>query len=341
MDTFAKLTAAERKPYLEETASRRTSTNTAIEKDFWICWTLKHLFALTGIPELRFKGGTSLSKVFDLIERFSEDIDISLDRSALGFTGERDLANPKLSNTKRKELDLELRAAIEKEVKTNILPKLQKAFESILGKEGWTLAESTEPNEEMTLLFNYPPAFEYKEYLRPSIKIEFGRGDQQPSENISVTPYVAQEFPDIFPDPNAKVPVLKCERTFWEKLTLLHAENHRADLTKFKPRMSRHWSDIAIMSTTERFTELDFALLDVVIAFKKIYFPASWAHYDAAIPGTLLIVPHAALEKLLRDDYKQMREMFPRPPLSFEEIIERLQALQDRINARKNNRHDG
>jgi hypothetical protein len=99
MDTFAKLTAAERKPYLEETASRRTSTNTAIEKEFWICWTLKHLFALTGIPELRFKGGTSLSKVFNLIERFSEDIDISVDRAALGFADERDLANPKLSNT--------------------------------------------------------------------------------------------------------------------------------------------------------------------------------------------------------------------------------------------------
>ncbi len=335
MDTFAKLTAAERKPYLEETASRRTSTNTAIEKDFWICWTLKHLFSLTGIPELRFKGGTSLSKVFNLIERFSEDIDISLDRAALGFTGERDLANPKLSNTKRRELDLELRAAIEKEVKTNILPKLQKTFGSILGKEGWTLAESTEANEEMTLIFSYPPAFEYKEYLRPSIKIEFGRGDQQPNENVAVTPYAAEEFPDVFREAKVTVPVLRCERTFWEKVTLLHAENHRTDLTNFKPRMSRHWSDIAVMSTAQPFATLDFALLDIVIAFKQIYFPANWAHYDIAIPGTLSIVPNDALKKILREDYKQMREMFPRPPLSFEEVIERLQALQGRINATK------
>ena len=78
MDRFAKLAADERKPYFEETANRRNSTNTAIEKDFWVCWTLKHLFALHDIPELRFKGGTSLSKVFNLIRRFSEDIDISL-----------------------------------------------------------------------------------------------------------------------------------------------------------------------------------------------------------------------------------------------------------------------
>src|SRR5713101_2540515 len=109
MDSFAKQKAAERQTYIQETASRRNSTPTAVEKDFWVCWTLKHLFALTDIPELRFKGGTSLSKVFGLINRFSEDIDISVDRAALGFTGERDLANPQLSTTKRKTLDVELR----------------------------------------------------------------------------------------------------------------------------------------------------------------------------------------------------------------------------------------
>ena len=100
MDDFAKSKPAERQPYFEETAARRTSTATAIEKDFWICWTLKHLFELEGIPELRFKGGTSLSKVFRLIDRLSEDIDISIDRAALGFSGERDLANPDLSVTR-------------------------------------------------------------------------------------------------------------------------------------------------------------------------------------------------------------------------------------------------
>src|SRR6266481_5535088 len=115
MDDFAKLRPEERSPFFEETASRRNSTTTAMEKDFWVCWTLKHLFSIRGIPELRFKGGTSLSKVFKLIDRFSEDIDISIDRAALGFSGERDLASPKLSTTKRKALDQELREAITKE----------------------------------------------------------------------------------------------------------------------------------------------------------------------------------------------------------------------------------
>jgi hypothetical protein len=87
MNKFAKGKPAERQPYFEETAARRNSTTTAVEKDFWICWTLKHLFQLEAIPELRFKGGTSLSKVFSLIDRFSEDIDISINRAALGFSG--------------------------------------------------------------------------------------------------------------------------------------------------------------------------------------------------------------------------------------------------------------
>src|SRR5271156_4368341 len=167
MDDFAKGKPSERQPYFEETAARRHSTTTAVEKDFWICWTLRHLFLLEGIPELRFKGGTSLSKVFGLIDRFSEDIDISINRAALGFSGERDMANPNLSGSKRKALDEELRSAITTEVNSRILPKLRDQFEAILGKHGWQLASSDEPNEEMTLLFRYPNAFEYSKYLLP------------------------------------------------------------------------------------------------------------------------------------------------------------------------------
>jgi len=198
MDKFAESKPAERQPYFEETAARRDSTTTAVEKDFWICWTLKHLFTLEAIPELRFKGGTSLSKVFGLIDRFSEDIDISINRAALGFSGERDLANPLLSGTKRKALDEELRAAITTEVNSKILPKLYERFQVILGKQGWELAPSKDENEEMTLLFHYPNTSKYDRYLRPQIKVEFGRGDQQPSEKSSVTPSSLNRSPTCF-----------------------------------------------------------------------------------------------------------------------------------------------
>jgi hypothetical protein len=99
-----------------------------------------------------------------------------IDRAALDFFGERDLANPLLSSTKRKALDQELRTAIAHQVNSHILPKLHDRYQSILGKHGWELAPSKDENEEMTLLFHYPNAFEYSKYLRPQIKIEFGRG---------------------------------------------------------------------------------------------------------------------------------------------------------------------
>ena len=86
----------------------------------------------------------------------------------------------------------------------------------------------------MTLLFHYPNVIEYSTYLQPQIKIEFGRGDQQPSHKSTVTPFVAENFPDIFREKTGTVLVLDSERTFWEKLTLLHAENHRPDPTKLQ-----------------------------------------------------------------------------------------------------------
>lgn len=337
MDDFAKGKPAERQPYFEETAARRNSTTTAVEKDFWICWTLKHLFALEAIPELRFKGGTSLSKVFGLIERFSEDIDISIDRAALGFAGERDMANPALTNTKRKALDEQLRIAITAEVNSHILAKLHDRFQAILGTQAWKLAPSKEENEEMTLLFHYPNVFESSKYLQPQIKIEFGRGDQRPSHKSTVTPFVVEKFPDVFREKTGTVLVLDSERTFWEKLTLLHAENHRPDPAKLKPRMARHWSDVAVMSTAEQFADekLSPDLLAQVIRFKKIYFAANSAQYDTAVPETLRIVPNEALQAILRKDYQQMQEMFPSKPLRFDEILARLEALQKRINALK------
>jgi hypothetical protein len=335
MDNFAKLAADERRPYLEETASRRNSTNTAIEKDFWVCWTLRHLFSLQAVPQMCFKGGTSLSKVFGLIHRFSEDIDISLDRAALGFTDKCDLADKAFSKTKRRQLDKQLREAIQNEVTTKILPQLAQSFGSVIGKAGWELRPSTEAGEEMTLLFSYPNAFEYAAYIRPQIKIEFGRGDQWPSKQFPISPYVNEEFPDIFTIPNVMVPVLDCQRTFWEKVTLLHAEHHRPDPQALKLRMSRHWSDIAVMSADETFAteKLDLKLLAEVVKFKTIYFASSWASYDSAFPGAMKLLPNEALHKLLREDYKAMREMYVDEPLSFDEIIARLKVFEARLNA--------
>jgi len=142
---------------------------------------------------------------------------------------------------------------------------------------------------------------------------------------------------NIFREKSAPIIVLDSERTFWEKVTLLHAENHRPDPTKLKARMARHWSDVAVISAAERFRDekLSLELLAQVIRFKKIYFAANWAHYDTAIPATLRIVPNDALRAILRKDYDQMAEMFPTKRLTFDEILTRLEELEHRINALK------
>jgi hypothetical protein len=114
-------------------------------------------------------------------------------------------------------------------------------------------------------------------------------------------------------------------------------ENHRPDLTKLKPRMSRHWSDVAVMSTADRFKDdkLSTQMLREVIRFKQIYFAASWAHYETAVPGTFWILPNDNLAKVLQDDYAQMKEMFPVASLSFDEIPKKLETLQTRLNSLK------
>jgi Nucleotidyl transferase AbiEii toxin, Type IV TA system len=118
-------------------------------------------------------------------------------------------------------------------------------------------------------------------------------------------------------------------------VTLLHAENHRPDPSKLKPRMSRHWSDVAVMSVSHRFVteKLSLDLLRTVIRFKQIYFAANWAKYENAVPGTIRIAPNEQLRKVLRDDYAQMKEMLPVDALTFDQILEKLDALEIRLNA--------
>ena len=117
----------------------------------------------------------------------------------------------------------------------------------------------------------------------------------------------------------------------------MHGENHRPDLIKLKPRMSRHRSDVAVMSTADRFKDdkLSTRMLREVIRFKQIYFAASWAHYETALPGTLHILMHDNLMKVLHDDYAQMKEMFPAGSLSFVEILKKLDTFQTRLNSLK------
>jgi hypothetical protein len=344
MDKVALLPARDRAALFGETAARRGVANTIIEKDFWVCWTLKQLFGLQrdDAPTLVLKGGTSLSKAFDAIRRFSEDIDLSFDRADLGYSGDRDPEKEGISKKQSARLIEQLMHDVEGHIADRLLPALRTAIAGQLGQQTdgeWSL--EIDAQDPQSLNFRYPPAFPRADYQRmtyisPRVKLELGaRGDPWPTERKSIRPYAAEDFPDFFEAPECSVTVLSARRTFWEKVTALHAEAHRPDDSSTPQYFSRHYYDTAMLLDTEdgRAAVGDFQLLEQVANHKRIFFRSSWASYETARPGTLTIIPADIRIRDLRADYRDMAPMmFDEKPLSFDAILTCLRELQDTIN---------
>lgn len=345
MDKVALLPADDRAALFGETAAGRGVADTIIEKDFWVCWSLKRLF---GLPKgtrasLVFKGGTSLSKAFGAIRRFSEGIDLSFDRAELGYTGDRDPENEGISKKQAARLIDDLVGDVERHIAEKLLPALRAAIVEQLGEPvngKWTL--EIDADDAQTVNFHYPtalPAAEYEgmAYITPQVKLEFGaRGDPWPTEEKTIRPYAADDYPDFFEEPDTSVTVLSARRTFWEKATALHAEANRPAASPTPQYFSRHYYDLAmLLDTTEgQAAASDFDLLAQVAKHKAIFFRSGWASYDTARPGTLRLMPDEARIKDLRGDYRAMAPMmFEEAPPSFDGILVKIATLQETINA--------
>jgi hypothetical protein len=275
MDSFLKLTASERTEIFTETAAKMDVLPEIIEKDFFVCWTLKQLFEIAEIsPHLTFKGGTSLSKVYGLIERFSEDIDLTFSKDFLGVDI-IDIAN--VSGKERQRQIKNLEQKTEEKIRNVVLPLLNEHFANLLPLQDvaeWNLSISNDKDGQQTILFRYPTALKHSSpfaYIQPHIKLEFGaKGDNSPQAEHQVSSYIAEQFPDLFANTSATVSALKAERTFWEKATILHALHHSG---KLRPRMSRHYYDLFMLSKSDVSTQAikNPELLQAVIANKSIY----------------------------------------------------------------------
>lgn len=336
MDAFARESEDIRAEAFRETAARMNVQPAIVEKDFWVSWTLKRAFSLDKpIPSLIFKGGTSLSKVYGVISRFSEDIDLSLDRHDLGFEGERDPLGD-MSGAARKALLKELEKTAIAAVAGPVRDALSAAIENALGVEANLTPADDNPQ---TLIFTYPQSLSVDDqlaYLPPFIRLEFGaRSDHLPFVDGEVTPFVHAEFPDLLSEPSTKVKTLAAERTFWEKATILHMLFHRDPEQPLGERMSRHYYDLvqlARSSIKDRALN-DLKLLDAVAEHKSVFFKAAWANYEEAKPPTLKLSPHAALEKAVRRDYVKMGEMLFDEPEPFDDIVTAIGELEAEINA--------
>jgi hypothetical protein len=345
MDKVALLPADDRAALFGETAAGRGVADTIIEKDFWVCWSLRRLF---GLPKgttatLVFKGGTSLSKAFGAIRRFSEDIDLSFDRAELGYTGDRDPEKEGISKKQAARLIDDLVGDVERHIAEKLLPALRAAIVEQLGEPTngeWSL--EIDAGDAQTVNFHYPtalPAAEYEgmAYITPRVKFELGaRGDPWPTEEKVIRPYAADDYPDFFAEPDTSVTVLSAPRTFWEKATALHAEAHRPAESPTPQYFSRHYYDLAMLLDTDegQAAVADLDLLAQVAQHKAIFFRSGWASYETARPGTLRLMPDEARIKDLRADYRAMASMmFDQTPPSFDDILARIAALEETINS--------
>ena len=294
-----------------------------VEKDFWVCRILQKLFQDKKLRNiLRFKGGTSLSKVFHLIRRFSEDVDLILDWRCI--TGE----DPLLLRSKTKQ-DI-FNKSIQESSGKYISGELRTMIDTAMGGECSVFSDA---DDEHVILLQYPLSFR-SSYIVPHIRLEIGPlAAWLPNQEFPVLPYVAETFPQLNIAP-ISVPTILAERTFWEKVTILHQEHHRPAHLHVPLRYSRHYYDLYMMMQSECVTDAmrDISLLQQVVEFKQKFYPRAWAHYELAVPGTIELLPAPHSIRPLQADYAAMKNMIFGDYPSWDMIIRKLTELQQIIN---------
>src|SRR5690606_1639147 len=236
---FYKASAEEKRLIFQEVAKQKKIQDFAVEKDWWVTQTLDIIFSDMDIAEhLLFKGGTSLSKAWHLIQRFSEDIDLALNREYLGFDGGL-ISKSQVKKLREKSFEF---------VTTTFYEALQKAF----AEKGYTDVTFDFENlgdgdqDPVSILIYYPAVTEHSEYILPRVKVELGsRPLKDPFTNRDIISFVGEQFPkQPFADLPINVPCVNPERTYLEKLFLLHEEFKKPNDKIRVERLSRHLYDI-------------------------------------------------------------------------------------------------
>jgi hypothetical protein len=329
---FLKLPSDERRLYIEQAAFQRNISPVIMEKDFFVCWLLSILFESEFAESLVFKGGTSLSKIFGAINRFSEDIDLSLSPTFLG------LPETAANRSQADKWWRKAEEACDNAVHTQIMSMLRTSALGLFGKSEMARFEFLKDAQTKSpiILFHYPSSLPTGfAYIKRSVKLEFGSlTDQQPTGRYPIRPWIAETFPMAFPDWQCEVVALEIERTFWEKATILHAEYHRPLDKPMRDRFSRHYADTAALTNhSKAIKAIDHHdLRDRVVSWKNLFFPESWANYTQAKPGTFHLVPRVERLSELRRDYQLMHDMYLTAPVNFDDILSDLIELEHRIN---------
>jgi Nucleotidyl transferase AbiEii toxin, Type IV TA system len=303
----------------------------AVEKDWWVTLTLKAIFELPISENLVFKGGTSLSKGWNLIDRFSEDIDLAIDRSFFGFEG--DLSGSQIRKLRKKSC---------KYVSEQLKNDLHQKFIALgFDTKGFSLKEYVTNNSDtdpQTLELDYTPLFNDYEYVLPRVLIEVGsRSLIEPAESISLQSLMGQNYNTAsFADQPFPALCVNPQRTFIEKVLLLHeAFLKESDNVKLD-RMSRHLYDI------HRIMDTDFGLdavkntelFQTIVKHRERYTPLKGIDYAFHTPKTINIIPPKQALSAWKEDYQTMKSkmIYDVDTPTFEGLLSRMEELKGRFS---------
>lgn len=308
---------AERRDLFLGASARLGTAVQNIEKDFWVCWTLDALFngLQAGGPRLLFKGGTSLSKAFDLIARFSEDIDITVFRDDLGQSAEIADLDALSGKKRRARLDA-IRDACQAYIAGPFTAQFTHLAASVIPEERFRLQLDPDDKDGQSLLFWYPAVTATTgDYIRSAVKIEAGaKSALDPHVAASVTPYVTQDLPDLDLTVTNVITV-KPERTFWDKVMILHGlrqwHDRRGELRHGGQRVSRHYYDVhqLMQAPSAAAWQVDHELAIDCAHHAKLFFGSADLGLDIAVPGTFTLTPSPAMREALEKDYEAMSGM--------------------------------
>lgn len=321
------------------TARRLGAPLINVEKDFWVCWTLNTLYHRlpTGGPRLLFKGGTSLSKAYGLINRFSEDIDVTVFRDDLGHRGTTaEIAA--LSNKKRKAALDAIAADCSHYITTELLTAVSEALAADTGGTGRVEVDDSDPSAQ-TLLVWYPRVDASETgYVQAAVKIESGaKSALDPNRPVTIAPYIDADL-EALDLRVADVTTIHAERTFWDKIVIAHGLRNwferRGELRQDGQRISRHYYDLHSLLTSDvgASAVADLPLGMDCIEHARNFFNRPDYNLAAAAPGTFALRPIRDMIDRLARDYENTQAMIFGDAPDFGEILSSIAEIEDGLN---------
>lgn len=332
MTGWLKLTNEQRKATIDQAEQLSGISAKVIEKDWWVTLTLKALFGSVYSRYIVFKGGTSLSKCWKLIARFSEDIDIGVSPEAFGMKYVENPSKSAVNRLKRRGCSFtsnELKQELERQMSAMGVPPGMTIINAAVVS---SVFPDTDPQ---TLYIKYPSLYNPSSYIADEIKVEASvRSLRSPYATVAINSLLNEHNPNpVFGETPFTVDAVEPRKTFLEKAFLLHEEFRKPDRAKIKSeRMSRHLYDLGNIMKTPFGQEAlnDFHLYDHLIKHRESYNRISWVDYKTLNRSTLSFIPPDEILDVYRQDYARMQEqMIYGDALSFDDLIEQLKKLQN------------